>query len=120
MRVDVYRNLRKHCWSVRNVKTRLVEAHTLFVVLTDAKFLVSESGRNRVRKEKRKNVHAWVRGHLTPTVLPDTSNWHRVIYDPYKFDSFVLASGHESVSEASMVLLDLTPNSRTRGVFALV
>lgn len=120
MRVDVYRNLRKHCWSVRNVKSRLVEAHELVVVLTDASFVVSEAGRNRVRREKRKNVHAWVRGHLIPTVLPDTSNWHRVIYDPYKFETFVLAENHTPVMEAKIVILDLTPDSETRGVFALL
>jgi len=60
MRVFVYRNIHKNCLSVRNVKTGLVMAHVDSITLKNVKFKVSAKGRERVLKEKAKNVHAGV------------------------------------------------------------
>jgi len=93
MKVDVYYNLHKKCLSVRH-KGKVIR-HCDSVIIEGAKFIVSQRGRERVLQEKRKNVHAYVRGELKEG--PDTKcrAWHlvgrRVFYDPYKYDSFVLS-----------------------------
>lgn len=61
-RVRVYKNLHKDCWSVWQGR---VLFYTQEIHLRDVVFLVLESGRQRVLKEKRKNVHAFVCGFLT-------------------------------------------------------
>ena len=67
MLVKAYFNLHKKCWSViaceGEHKGRVI-AHCDEMQLTDVNFRVSESGRRRVLREKRKNVHAFVIGHL--------------------------------------------------------
>lgn len=65
--VDVYRNLHKHCWSVRAAcgshRGRVI-GHATSVLLRHCTFHISESGRLRAVREGRKNVHAHVRGRL--------------------------------------------------------
>ena len=67
MKAFVYYNLHKHRLSVKALsgsqKGRVV-AHAVRVVLHDCEFRVSEAGRQRVIREKRKNVHAGVVGTL--------------------------------------------------------
>lgn len=116
--VFVYKNLHKDCYSVRDESTRRVVAHQDFVHLTDVAFKVSEAGRQRVLRERRKNVHAGVRGNrllrvrlsTLSTAYQSLSGWQRVCYDPYKGPSFTCEG--KPVSRASEALL--TP----QGVFA--
>ena len=61
-RVKVYYNLQKDCLSVIDAETGLLYCHAHRVELHNAKFRVQLAGRNRVIKEKRKNVHAYVVG----------------------------------------------------------
>ena len=58
--VEVYYNLHKKCLSVR--KRGLVIDHVSSILLKNAEFVVQPAGRKRVVKEKRKNVHAYIRG----------------------------------------------------------
>lgn len=92
--VFVYRNLHKNCLSVRDVKTRRVIAHVHGITLKDCKFKVSIPGRQRVLTEKRKNVHAgvqgiWVKEADAPS---DLATRTRVVYNPYKHETFVVAN----------------------------
>ena len=99
MRVEVYYNLHKHVFSVRH-KGRVI-AHTNAIQIKNAEYVVRKSGRQRVLKEGRKNVHAFVRGDMLEhkggafdmsfSVLGD-----RVTYNPYKYDSFVDTEDHEA------------------------
>ena len=112
-KVFVYYNLHKHKWSVKDVKTGRVIGHHYEVQLYNATFKVSEAGRARVLKEKRKNVHAGVEGYLTTDVLArkmdgtilweSQSERHRVTYDPYKYDTFVTVSDKEPIHKAYFV-----------------
>lgn len=55
-------------------------------------FRVSQAGKNRVRREKRKNVHAGVLGESFashPPVRDSDYNWFEVKYNPYKNDNFI-------------------------------
>lgn len=62
MIVDVYFNIRRGIWSVR--RAGKVVGHCKTLILRNAKFMVSEAGRQRVLREQCKNIHAWVRGEL--------------------------------------------------------
>ena len=61
-RVKVYFNLQKDCLSVVDTSTGRLYCHSHRVELKNAKFHVNENGRQRVVREKRKNVHAYVIG----------------------------------------------------------
>lgn len=88
-RVEVYFNLHKKCYSVRDKKSRLVIAHLDSIALKDVVFKVSEKGRQRVLKEKRKNVHAVIEGTICcPVEIEALST--KVTYNPYKYKSFVV------------------------------
>jgi len=116
MIVDVYWNLHKKCWSVRDVQTGRVVAHEASVVLMDCKFVVQPGGRQRVIREKRKNVHAWVRGRW----LPDDESWWRpfwsvgkVTYNPFKYETFITKNNEQPIVSADIVRLhaDRTVNA---------
>tara|TARA_B100000953_G_scaffold24895_1_gene20338 strand:+ start:52 stop:471 length:420 start_codon:yes stop_codon:yes gene_type:complete len=106
-RVQVYYNLHKKCLSIR-YKGKVIE-HAREVTLTDAKFHVSEKGRQRVLKEKRKNVHAYVSGKLKETFWFTQAPkyvWtakQRVTYNPYKHKSFVDKLTLEPIANAEVV-----------------
>ena len=64
MKVEVYRNLHKNCWSVRDCKTKKVIKHVQSAYIKNAELVVQPAGRSKVLREQRKNVHAFVRGQL--------------------------------------------------------
>jgi len=90
MRVEVYRNLHKNCFSVRALsgenKGRVID-HVQSIMLKDATFVVQPAGRKRVLQEQRKNVHAFVRGTTTDQPIQHGLS---VRYDPYLNDAFVV------------------------------
>ena len=86
--VECYFNLHSRMFSVR--KKGKVVAHVTELALTDVKFVSQDAGRNRVREQGRKNVHAFVRGHFAaPGKVQMSTAPKRVSYNPYKDDSFV-------------------------------
>lgn len=106
-RVMVYYNLHKHTFSV-TYKSKVI-LHADYVKLKDVEFRVRERGKEKVRQEKSKNVHAFVIGTLSdyceyPCInLPDESSSKIVTYDPYKYDSFVYKDSKEPVYKAKEV-----------------
>lgn len=58
--------------------------------MRDCDFIVQPAGRAKVIREKKKNVHAFVRGYL---YLDNTHIqlfcWDDIYYNPYKADTFV-------------------------------
>lgn len=106
MRVDVYRNLHRRCWSVRDTRTRLVIAHVDCIDLENPVFKVSEAGRQRVLRERRKNVHAVVRGTISGA-SGDLDGMVQVGYNPYKSPSFMqyTSDGDKPVGSGSFATL---------------
>jgi len=106
-RVMVYYNLHKHTFSV--TYDSIVIMHADYVKLKDVEFRVRQGGKEKVRGEKRKNVHAFVIGTLVDYCkypcenMPEESNDNIVTYDPYKYDSFVYKSTKEPVYRAKEV-----------------
>lgn len=112
MRAEVYRNLHTGTWSVRDLSTGLVVDHPDSIVIEDAKFVVQPAGRERVLREQRKNVHAFVRG-VVSTEPYSSEGFERVSYNPYAGASFAAKDGTE-VYSADVVVMNPT------GVYALV
>lgn len=106
-RVMVYYNLHKHTFSVQ--KSGLVILHADYLKLSDVEFRVRKGGLEKVRKEKSKNVHAFVIGTIEDfckypcQVIPDAPNDNIITYNPYKHDSFVIKSTDEPIYQADEV-----------------
>ena len=84
-RVQVYKNLHKNVYSVKQDR---VVFHCNIITLSDARFNVSPAGREKVRREKKKNVHATVSGYITDI---DVMEYQRVTYNPYENETFIFA-----------------------------
>tara|TARA_R100000995_G_C3473052_1_gene119343 strand:+ start:638 stop:1081 length:444 start_codon:yes stop_codon:yes gene_type:complete len=95
-RVEIYRNLNNGTHSIRrNGKVVKHLQHHQSIFLKDVKFAVQPAGREKVRREGRKNVHAFVRGTV---IMPSTMNCttdefkdkmpYCVQYNPYHTDHF--------------------------------
>ena len=96
-KVRVYWNLHKHTWSIQSCKSGLVIDHKQHMTLKDAKFVVRKGGQERVRKEGKKNVHAFAVG-LISTDQDKTKHfphYYRVKYNPHTDDFFM----HQSMSD---------------------
>ena len=92
-KVRVYWNLHNKIWSVQDCKSGLVIDHVDHISLSEAKFVVRKGGQERVRKEGKKNVHAFAVGYIAYRITNDkTFNWYRVTYNPYKNDYFMLGT----------------------------
>lgn len=108
MYVDVYRNLVKGGISVKALEGDEYGRVILYadeVVVKDVEFVVQPAGRQRVLEEQQKNVHAFVRGELVEDPKPIPDDTTHVIYDPYKYDSFVAKATKEPVEEARVALV---------------
>ena len=103
-RVQVYYNLHKKCLSIR-YKGKVIE-HAREVTLTDAKFHVQPAGRERVLREKRKNVHAYISGTPTNVAFFDGEKSERITYNPYKYKSFISVETGDPVFKKDVVSID--------------
>lgn len=113
MRVQVYRNLHKNCWSVRCKKTMKVIAHEDMVILTNCKFTVQQGGRRRVLETKTKKVHAFIEGDLTEEVSWNILKYGKYVsYNPYKYGHFYTIKGTLPVNTANEVLMLATGKVR--------
>jgi hypothetical protein len=79
------------------LKGKVLE-HSSEFFLRDVEFRVSQAGRSRVLKEKRKNVHAFVCGHRD-------DGWpihgeRLVTNNPYKYNSFFYSDTKRPVYKA--------------------
>lgn len=106
-RVMVYYNLHKHTFSV-TYQGRVI-LHADYVKLGDVEFRVRKGGKEKVRAEKSKNVHAFVIGNLLDYCqypceeIPNPPSDKVVTYNPYKYDSFVFKATEEPVYNANEV-----------------
>lgn len=116
MIVRVYRNL-KHGRAARPLYSIMVKGKVIAkehrVLLSTAKFIVSEAGRQRVLRTKHKNVHAYVEGHLSDGCMGTDKNGMltncQAHYDPRKYGHFYTTTpdgvDHE-IAGAGAVLLN--------------
>lgn len=103
-KVKVYFNLHKKCFSIMDVKTGLVIAHADAVNLHNVEFKVSETGRQRVIREKKKNVHAFVIGEYQGAFVGQEKR--SAYYNPYKTSHFLDEDGHGLLKVASVTCVN--------------
>lgn len=87
--VRIYFNLHKKKLSVQtkvNGRWKVV-AHVEGAYVRNAQFKVSEAGRQRVLKQKKKNVHAFIIGTLV-SGIQSNKYFLSVRYNPYEMDQF--------------------------------
>jgi hypothetical protein len=115
-RHETYWNLHKNVFSVR-VKGRVIQ-HIKAASIRNVTFAVQPAGRAKVLLEKRKNVHAFVRGdwmtpvrwewwHLASSHLNDD---YRVAYNPYKAGAFVSCITGDAIYKADRACLLIRDN----------
>jgi hypothetical protein len=106
-KVMVYFNLHKKTFSVSY--DNKVIMHADYVKLGDVEFRVRTGGRDRVRSEKQKNVHAFVIGNLLEYCeypcknIPNPSSNSIITYNPYKHETFVYKEGGQPIYTAKEV-----------------
>ena len=106
MKVEVYRNLHKKCYSVRfNGK---VIKHIDSLIINNPTFAVQPAGNRKVRETGRKNVHAFIRGDWDDSyrefsafnTLP-----YAISYNPYEHTTFINRHNGEPIYKADCALL---------------
>jgi hypothetical protein len=106
-KVMVYYNLHKQTFSV--TYDSKVILHADYVKLGDVEFRVRQGGKERVRQDKSKNVHAFVIGRLLYYCeypcddIPSSPSGKIVTYNPYKHNSFVYKGSEEPIYNAKEV-----------------
>jgi hypothetical protein len=122
MRCFVYYNLHRHCLSVRALsgpERGRVIAHANALLMENVTFKVSEAGRQRVLRERAKNVHAGLIGELLiceklgetadatlREVHENACSTHKplVTYDPYRDATFVVLSERTPIYTTARIL----------------
>ena len=87
-RIRAYYNLHRKCFSVQDYQSGLVIEHTDKLFVTNAMFVVRKSGNERVKKEGKKNVHAFVNGIRQSKLPLSYQGYLWVEYNPYTMDFF--------------------------------
>lgn len=111
-RVEVYRNLKfrdKVVYSVRDANTGLVLGHASNLLLGTCKFVVKQTGRERVLREKKKNVHAWIEGSFGIVHVGDDKIFSEgigVSYNPYTNSEFERMDCGAPIYKASLVYIE--------------
>lgn len=75
-------------------------------IFQDCTLRVYESGRQKVIREKKKNVHAYVESAAYKIIFGniDTINLREIYYNPYNFDSFVYKDTLKKVTKVNRLL----------------
>jgi len=112
-RVRVYWNTHLQCWSV--MQKGKVIGHTSYVTLSNVVPIISLAGQARVRREKRKDVHAYLEGDIVPNSYISPNCRLEINYDPYKDDNFKLHL-KRSNGELLTVALDSSLETSNLGI----
>lgn len=113
-RVRVYFNLTRKIWSIQSYKPgkgwRLL-THSTDVILRNAVTKVYESGRQRVIREGKKYVHAYIEGELIG-IYPKSHSDRKLSYNPYKNAHFIWKDDDTEACNVGEVVFN------NKGVFA--
>lgn len=111
MRREVYKNLHRDAWSVRDPSTGRVVGHAAHVELSGVTFRVQAGGRTAVLRDGIRRVHAYVVGAVVASATrrkARAGRWLRFTYNPYRAGTFVVADPNDPrpVYGADRVRLD--------------
>ena len=121
-RFRIYWNLHKHCYSIQtkiNNKWKLAAHFEHSFLLKNVRFTVSAKTRDKVRKLKKKFVHAYIIGefmHYSKIILGhnlDVLLTIPVTYNPYRDDTFVNAKDlNQPISASKYCFLGIQKHER--------
>lgn len=109
-RYKVYRNLHKNCFSIQKYdkekKGYRVDTRLKRFFMFDCDFKVLKSGRDKVLRDKRKNVHAFVMpiNIIITNKTFDVSKLREIYYNPYKFSNFVYKDTKKKAGNVDCIL----------------
>lgn len=92
-------------------KVARLKVHTSYICLQDVNFVVQPAGREKVLREQKKNVHAFVKGYMISARTMNRRNrdieWtmDAITYNPYKHPHFTC--GEWEVIHAELVDMDI-------------
>lgn len=112
MRTYVYRNLTERNWTLQERGLKVAGADR--VRLGACEFRVRPGGRQRVLRERRKNVHAFVIGEVLEAGgkgLAPAAEPVEVTYNPYASGAFTTPEGAAVLAAA---VVELTPEGKVR------
>lgn len=129
-RVRVYFNIHRRMFSVQK-KTKKgwrLWCHTDFMFLKNVRFIVNENARQRVLRERKKNVHAFIEGEMGSIEEWDEYRWtagrdnsKEVWYNPYQSSTFLTDAAPDdldnrpmSISNAKYAVLQLNSQRKPR------
>ena len=108
---DVYRNLNRGGVSIKarsGKDSGRVIGYAKNIVMKDVDLAVQPSGNQRVRREGRRNVHAFARGTVIETDGDSLFNFDdavRITYHPKMHSSFVIKETQVPISKADYVFI---------------
>jgi len=106
-KVMCYYDLHRHTFSVTYKGLVMLKAD--YLRLSDVEFRVRQGGKQKVRNEQRKNVHAFVIGYLDDYCefpcddIPEPESNEVITYNPYKYDTFVIKNTEEPIYGAKEI-----------------
>ena len=104
-KVEVYFNLHKKCWSIRQAGKPVV--HADFVEIKEPQFVVQQGGNARVRREKRKNVHAGISGYIDHLGMGSYGSVGvPVTYNPYNNETFIEKDSKKPIYHSNYAKLE--------------
>lgn len=112
-KVSTFWNLHHEVFSMQSTiiegekRKTLVVAHCNEIILQNVSFVVRKAGRERVLKERQKNIHAFVKGEFVgeSTGVIDVSGMKQAYYNPFKQDYFSDKETGEKLIGAELVIL---------------
>jgi hypothetical protein len=115
-KVSAFWNLHHHVFSLQSNVTEegkrktLVISHCNGVILKDVTFVVRKAGRERVLKERQKNIHAFVKGEFVGETdflqeLSIGAGMREAYYNPFKQDCFTDKETGAKLFGAEIVIL---------------
>jgi hypothetical protein len=106
----IYRNLHKGNFSIQSYikekKGYRVTDRVSTAVFEKCSFTVSEPSRQKVIREGRKNVHAYINSESYRVVNSciDVSKFREIYYNPYIYDSFIYKDDESKVFKVENIL----------------
>jgi hypothetical protein len=117
-KVDVYWNLKCDKYSLLDRSTRRVCARKPQVRIQNAQLIVNPKGRDRVLREKRKNVHAFIRGEMSEEWCEIPEDAIQIHYNPYRAPYWTKSDLKTEICEVAEVWC-ITSEQNTPQVFAI-
>jgi len=109
VKVRVYYNLQKHCWSVQKHvpgKGWRLAGHMQRLALRNVRTVVQQHGQKRTRSENKKYVHAFLEGDIRTDAWKVTGSHRPITYRPMSMNTFAFVNTGQEFTHSPDVILD--------------